>query len=117
MVHRVQRRVGGIEHRALWCRRGVGEAGGVPDVFLQQRTGDRREPVERAAETGMLPSALLVADPLVSTSHSRLRSMPRDSPSSSVLIALPRLAVNSTLFRILVTCPLPTGPRCTIGSA
>ncbi len=42
---------------------------------------------------------------------------PSASPSSSALMAEPRLALNSRLFRILATWPAPMPPRCTIGSA
>src|SRR6476659_8968617 len=68
-------------------------------------------------KTAMLPSALLTADPRVNTSHSLSRGIPRESPKLRVLIALPRLALNSRLFKILVIWPLPSGPRWTIGSA
>ena len=65
------------------CRRGSRRAG-RPSAAVHRRSarGSSRVPPNAA----MLPSALLVADPRVTTSHSLSRGMPRDSPSSRVLI-------------------------------
>ncbi len=63
----------------------------MADVLLQQRARDRRELLEGARRTAaMLARALLAADPRVEDLEQSLsRGMPRASPSSSVLIALP----------------------------
>ena len=54
-----------------------GQARGVADVLLQQGAGDRREPSRVPPNTAMLLTALLVAEPRLSTSQSRSRGMPR----------------------------------------
>ena len=60
MLQRDQRGVGGVEDDTLGRRHGIGDARGVPDILLQERTGDGRELVCPANVTNEL--AALMAD-------------------------------------------------------